>query len=918
MYGSSNTPPGPFPPSGGGLPIRNGILLFVGFLLVVFGTSFLALYVDWLWFVQVGFDGVFRTILTTKLALGTVAALVCFGLVYPNLKVVAAHPKDRLYVMLEGEQSLQLKLVLDQYLGPVVIALAAVIALMSGFKASTEWEHVLRFMNATEFGRVDPQLGKDLGFYVFELPFVHYIQGWLLGTLMLVLVLSVGAYMAMGGIVLAPTGPQLSPVVCRHLGLLVGGLFLVLAWGYHLEIYDTLFTKTGVVTGATYTDIYARIPAYRLLTVVAVVAAAAIAYGGFKGEWKVPAVTAGIVMLVSFLGVSVLPGLLQKYRVVPNEILVEGTYIQRNIEATRIGFGLDQISAEPFPANESLTGELLAKNKATIENVRLWDHKPLLSTYRQLQQIRTYYDFVDVDNDRYIVDGDIRQIMLSPRELSYANLPGGTNWINEHLTYTHGYGVAVGPVNRISPEGLPEFLVQDIPPASSTPSLQVTRPEIYYGELANDYVFVGTMAKEFDYPEGDKNRYATYRGEGGVSMDGVLRKLAIAAYFQTTKILFSSDISSDSRVMYHRNIQDRVSMVAPYLSWDADPYMIVTEEGRLVWMLDGYTTTDHLPYGEPLGRMGNYIRNSVKAVVDAYDGSINLYIVDPNDPLLATYAKAFEGVFEPLSAMSDDLRSHMRYPQDLFSIQAHMLQQYHMLEPQIFYNSEDLWAIPRQGDKTMKPYYTIMRLPGEAQEEFILLLPYTPARRDNMTAWLAARSDGEHYGKLVVYLFPKQKLIYGPRQIEARIDQDADISEQLTLWSQMGSSVIRGTLLVIPIEDSLLYIEPLYLAAERGSLPELRRVIVSYGNKMVMEANLELALARIFGDGGGGLEDVSRVQTLSGQSVGLHDASPQELAKKAQLVFESARKAARDGDWSGYGERINELESLLNHMAQPE
>jgi len=892
--------------------VRNVLLLLAGFLIVVFGSAFLGLYVDWLWYREVRYAQVFRTVLLTKVLLGSAAGVVCFAIVYANLRVAIRHPRTQLFRMLEGEGALVLQQILDRYMGPLALAAAVVIGLMAGTRGSGEWQSLLMFQNATPFGRADPQLGQDLGFYVFHLPFLHFAQGWLVGNLLLAAVLTGGVYLLLGGVFLGPAGPVVSPAVCRHLGVLFGAVFLVMAWGFHLDVFDTLFTRHGVVTGATYTDVYARIPAYRLMTWACAGAGLAIAALAWRGQWKLPVLVAGGVLVLAFVAVNVLPGLLQKYRVAPNEIVTESLFIQRNIEGTREGFGLNRIRAEEFPAADSLTAEVLDRNQPTVQNVRLWDHKPLLSTYRQLQQIRTYYDFVDVDNDRYLIDGAPRQVMLSPRELSYANLPGGANWINEHITYTHGYGVSVGPVNRISPEGLPEFFVKDIPPVATTPALKVTRPEIYFGELSNQYVFVRTRGKEFDYPLGDKNRYATYAGSGGVPLGGMFRKLVFALHFQTTKILLSSDIAPESRIMYYRDIQDRVARVAPYLAWDRDPYMIVREDGTLVWMLDGYATTDRLPYSERLGRLGNYIRNSVKAVVDAYNGDITFYIVDPDDPVIATYAKAFPGVYRPLADMPADLKAHMRYPQDLFRIQAHMLQKYHMQDPQIFYNNEDLWEVPRKGDQAMEPYYTIMKLPGAKQEEFILLLPYTPSRRDNMTAWLAARSDGDAYGSLIVFLFPKQKLIFGPRQIEARIDQDAKISEQLTLWSQMGSTVIRGNLLVIPIEDSLLYIEPLYLAAERGSLPELRRVIVAYGNRLTMAPNLELALGEMFGEG-------ARPRPAAAAAPGAPPEAPatlEDLAARARDAFEAAQTARRDGDWAAYGEHLNELESILGRMAR--
>ena len=452
-------------------------------------------------------------------------------------------------------------------------------------------------------------------------------------------------------------------------------------------------------------------------------------------------------------------------------------------------------------------------------------------------------------------------------------------------------------------------MIQDIPPISSV-TIQINRPEIYYGELTNDYVFVNTKALEFDYPMGDQNQYSNYAGKGGILVGSFIRKLVFSIHFGSMKILLSNDIQSDSRIMYNRDIMDRIKRLAPFLIYDQDPYLVITDDGRLVWILDGYTITDRVPYSHALRESGNYIRNSVKGVIDAYDGSIRLYVNDPEDPIIQTYQKVFPGLFQPLEAIPDDIRAHLRYPQDLFSLQAHLYATYHMQDPQIFYNREDLWDIPIKDDQAMEPYYTIMKLPQEAKEEFILMIPYTPAKRDNMSAWLAARADGEHYGKLIVYLFPKQKLIYGPRQIEARIDQDGEISQQITLWSQRGSEVIRGSLLVIPIENSLLYVEPLYLSAESGSLPELRRVIVSYGNQLAMEPNLERALARIFGD-----HPVSASRADFG-------TAPSPLGPRSDPLrslldhFERAQDYLRNGDWAGYGREIGRAEDLLKELIE--
>jgi len=588
-------------------------------------------------------------------------------------------------------------------------------------------------------------------------------------------------------------------------------------------------------------------------------------------------------------------------------LALETPYIEHNIRSTRFGYDLDRIETVPFDVDTKLTAADIASNEATIKNIRLWDHAPLLKTYSQLQQIRTYYKFFDVDNDRYMVNGQYTQVMLSPRELSYADLPS-KNWINERLIFTHGNGITFGPVSRISKEGLPEFFVKDIP-AVSLADIKVTRPEIYYGELSNDYVVVKTKVPEFSYPTATGNINTTYAGKGGVAIDSFLKKALFAAKFRTEKILLSSDITAQSRILYNRNISERVRKIAPFLHFDGDPYMVVDEGGRLKWIIDAYTYSDRLPYSKPLKGGINYMRNSVKAVVDAYDGSIDFYISDPDDVLLKVHAQIFPKLFKPIAAMPADLRKHVRYPHQLLQVQAAMFATYHMTDPKVFYNRENLWEIPVLGEKAMEPYYTIMKLPGETKEEYILLLPFTPSKRDNLAAWLTARSDEPNYGKIRAYTFPRDRLIYGPKQIDARINQDSFISQQLTLWSQRGSEVIRGSLLVIPIEKSLLYVQPLFLAADKAGLPELKRVIVAFGDEVVMEENLELALQRLFG----GKKTAVAAAVSATTDV---KASPASLAKEAMSIYEKAMTLQRQGNWAGYGEELRKLEQVLKRMAQ--
>jgi uncharacterized membrane protein (UPF0182 family) len=563
---------------------------------------------------------------------------------------------------------------------------------------------------------------------------------------------------------------------------------------------------------------------------------------------------------------------------------------------------------QPFAANKQLNFTDIRKNISTIQNIRLWDEDPLLKTYSQLQQIRTYYHFSDVDNDRYTVNGKYLQIMLSPRELSYGDLPN-KSWINERLVFTHGFGLAMGPVSGITKEGLPEFFIKDIPPVSSA-GPKVTRPEIYYGESPNDYVIVNTKTREFSYPTTKENVYTVYSGSGGVRLSSFLKRLLFASYFGNLKIFLSSDVTDDSRIIYNRTILDRVARIAPFLSFDPDPYMVVGDDGRLSWMIDAYTQSSSLPYSKPLAGGANYVRNSIKVVVDAYDGSVVFYVVDQKDVLAQAYAKVFPNVFKPLTEMPDDLRKHIRYPRGLLQIQARMFTTFHMTDPAVFYNKEDLWEIPSYREKTMEPYYLITKLPGDKAEEFILLLPFTPSKRDNLAAWMAARCDGENYGKVTVFTFPRDRLVFGPRQIDARIDQDSYISQQLTLWGQRGSDVIRGSLLIIPMEDSLIYVQPLYLVAtDKGGLPELRRVIVAYGNAVVMEETLEASIQRLFS---GTLPSMR--MTENGQATVI--ITPKELGSRALEQLRKAREALRKEDWTGYGKYLKELEETLREMTK--
>ena len=875
-------------------------------------------YTDWLWFGEVGYAGVFWAILSLRGALFTAVAVGVLVFLWANLTFAARTAAPDVLWELEDQLGLPGRVVIEPLIRRFLPIVLTLIAVVSGLRASVHWQTVLAYVNAQPFRTTDPVFGHDLSLFVFQLPLWRLIHGWaltlLVGTMLLTLVL----YVLQRSLVLTTRGPRLAGGARTHL-LLLGAVLLALKGvGFWLDRYEVVFSPRGVVFGAAYTDVHATLPVLFALTLLAgLTGAACVAQVARPG---LRLVGGGLILLAAMwiIGLGIYPAVLQTYRVKPNELVFERPFIEHNIRMTRQAFGLDRIEEKEFPADETLDAKALARNDATIKNIRLWDHRPLLRTYGQLQEIRTYYKFVDVDNDRYRIEGEYRQLMLSPRELSYQHLQGGRNWINEHLTYTHGYGVVVGPVNRVTSEGLPEFFVKDIPPQSAAAFPTVTRPEIYFGEIANEYVLVRTRSQELDYPRGDQNVYTRYQGRGGIPITSWLRRLAFAARFGEPKIVLSNDLTPESRILMYRTVTERVQRIAPFFHYDGDPYLVVTDDGRLVWMLDGYTTTDRYPYSEPVRGLGNYIRNSVKVTIDAYDGAVTFYLADPTDPIVQAFSRGFPGLLVPLSEMPGDLQRHIRYPEDFFAIQARKYATYHMLDPQVFYNREDMWAIPRRmidgRDREIEPYYTIMRLPEEAREEFILLTLFNPSRRDNMIAWLAARTDPPNYGRLIVYNFPKQKLVYGPRQIDARIDQDPVISQQLALWNQRGSTVIRGSLLAIPIDQSLVYVQPLYLAAsEQGALPELRRVIVAHGNQIAMEPTLEDSLSRIFG---------GRVAPATAAPVPARpDAAvapppgDRAVAQRALDIYQRAQDALRRGDWAAYGAEQKRLEDTLRELS---
>ena len=880
---------------------------------------------DWWWFQEIGFQIVFTRELATRSALFLLAGGLTAAIVYANLAVAQRGAVTNPIILQLGEAlpGLNVGGSLRRFTLPVAI----ILGLLAGLAMAHSWSIVLQMLYATPFGQSDPIFARDIGYYVFTLPALSLLLGLLTGIVTLSLLMVAPLYFFRGGIRLRPRDIWFDPGAGKHIAILLA-LWFVLA-AVRLWMVDAprlLFSTTGPLVGASYTDLHARLPAIRITAVLAVVAAGLVLAGGFRGRLSRYGVWAvGGYLLATLLGRAAVPALMQKLVVAPTELTREMPYLVHHIAATRAAWGIDSVETRELNGEADLTLANIRANGPTIENVRLWDRDPLLQTFGQLQEIRTYYDFVAVDDDRYWIDGKYRQVLLSPRELNPGSLPTRT-FINEHLTFTHGMGVTLSPVNQVTVEGLPVLFVRDLPPVSDV-SLKVTRPQIYYGELASSYVFVGTKQREFDHPSGEANVYAPYEGRGGVPVGSLLRRLVLAVHFGSSKILLSGDIGNESKVLYYRDIVQRAKRALPFLRFDRDPYLVITADGRLQWIADAYTTSDGYPYAQRLDDGTSYMRNSVKLVTDAYDGTLTAYVADSADPVIRTWSRVFPGIFVPLDSMPADLRSHIRYPDDLYRVQTGLYTTYHMEAPEDFYHREDQWQIPMMTEATTAvPFmrHIIMRLPEEPKAEFIYMVPFTPRGKDNLAAWMVARNDGEAYGKLRVYRLSRQSLVFGPQQIMNRINQDTEVSRQVSLWDQGGSKVIRGDLLVIPIEQSLLYVQPLYLQAEGGRIPELKRVIVAYQNQVVMEETLDGGLNRLFG-GDAGTRNVPVSPTVTGAAgapaaaptAAVPDAELRTLMAEARRRYDAALAAQRGGDWARYGEEIRRLGELLARVARP-
>jgi uncharacterized protein len=895
------------------------IIFLVCFILLELISGFL---VDWLWFSAIGYFGVFWTTIIAEAEVFFAVFLATAIILWVNGSLAFRFGRSQwtqrpaeFEWKPTGVATLPEVLEFTRHRLPwpvVIICGACILAALVAWGKVNNWGVFLRFLYQVPYGASDPLYNKDIGFYLFTLPAYVAIKNWMFLTLFLSALFAGSIYWVHGNIEYTAQRRSMSPTAIAHGSALLGFFFAVKAWSYGLDRYLLLYGDNGVVVGASYTDIHVGLPVLWLLIGLSIVAAFAAWANVRARTYRIPAAAVVLVFGGSFVLSGVIPGLFQRVFVKPDELQLEKPYIQRNIALTQLAYNLHQITAKPFPAEQDLTFKTLEANKATIDNIRLWDWHPLMDAYGQLQEIRTYYKFHDVDVDRYWLDGAYQSVMLSARELKSSLLPpNAQTWVNTRVLFTHGNGVVMSPVARKSADGLPVFYLRDIPP-NSTGGPEIREPRIYYGEGTNGYVIVKGSTPEFDYPKGKDNIYATYDGTGGVPIGTFLRKNLFAWYFGDINLLLSSYIIGESRIMIRRDIRESVHTIAPFLRLDRDPYLVISS-GKLYWMQDAYTTSDYFPYAQPVQRLNlNYIRNSVKIVVDAYNGTVDFYLIDAADPIARTYQRIFQDLFKPFAAMPPDLQRHIRYPEDLFLVQAQIYQAYHMEAADVFYNREDLWQFPREpgGDGTtlMVPYYIIMRLPGETQAEFFVMLPMVPSRRDNMIAWLAARCDPPDYGKLIVYEFPKDKLVYGPFQVEALINQNTEISQQLTLWNQMGSRVIRGNLLVIPIENSILYVSPLYLRASQGQLPELKRVIAAYGDHVVMKETLAEALSALFESGG-------VAPRAPSASAGTPLAGPAaDRAREALDHYNLAIERLKSGDWTGFGTELDAIRGLLEDM----
>lgn len=904
---------------------KTTIFLILGIALLTILSGF---YEDWLWFKDMGYLQLFWTPILSKALIQFVNGTILFAFISATLlsirHAIVTFINERLRSRLHLVQNMDRPLLnLSQNIVTVWLVLfSALISFAISFVAGfTGWLEVLTFVHSTPFGKGDPIFGQDLAFYFFKLPFLQTIYNAFFGPLFL-LTFFTGLFYIVTGVfrfrslkLWQPKAVTISMAARRHLALLIGTLFLFKAFGFYLDIFQLLYSVHGHVVGAGYTDLNANLPALKILIVLSIIGCFLSWSGLILKEVRLLTLPVTGIFVLGILLYGIYPSLIQSLIVTPNELAREAPYIQNEIALTRFGYGLDKIQEQDYPGTTELTTDILKANLETLNNIRLNDTRPLLQTYNQKQGIRLYYKFKDIDIDRYTINNNYRQVMLSARELSSTDLdPKAKTFVNTRFKYTHGFGVAASFANAVTSEGLPSFAIKDVPGVTEFDEFKLKEPRIYFGELTNDWVVVNTSVKEFDYPLGNTNAENNYQGKTGIKLTP-LNKLMLSLHHGTFKLYLANEVNSQSRFLINRNIKERVQKLAPFLTYDDDPYIVI-DAGRLKWILDAYTTSAELPYAREYSDQNfNYIRNSVKVVVDAYDGTVDFYAVDTSDPILQTYRQIFPGVFKDLSLMPSSLKLHLRYPETLFNVQANILKTFHMTDSSVFYNKEDSWDIAKElfenNPQNVSPYYTVLKIPGNNNPEFVLMLPFTPASsqtntRNNMVAWIAARMDGDKYGQLLLYKLPKNTEIDGPLQIESRIDQDPEISKQLTLWDQKGSSVIRGNLLALPIGGNFLYIEPIYLQSDKGgSIPEMKRVVLAYKDRLVMTENLGQAFVDIFG------ENAPQLTTLG---LSTPPSSPSQTSNVPTTPPTSGLTPASEANTASILEQINQVRSILDNL----
>lgn len=866
--------------------------------------------VEWLWMQEVGYTQVFIRLFSVKALLFAAAAVPVFLFLWVNLRVAVRH-RHLTVVDMKASRSSDLY---EFQASPMILTLSILLfslvpTLGFGIALASGWDTFIRFFWGGPVGIVDPVFGKDIGFYLLRLPFYETLQSASVVLTFLSLPITFLGYLLTRQVALTPPF-VINRRMFKHLSILLALFVAAWAFGYYLNLFGLLYQKRGVVYGAGYADFHVMRPALWIMVFASALLIAFILWNMRRAQLKPVLIGIGGYVVLMIVALGIVPSVIQSYVVQPNELALEKPFLSNNIAFTRKAYGLDRIEERPFQGGSDLSLAGISANQDTLKNIRLWDWKPILQTFRQTQEMRLYYRFYEVDVDRYRLPGDqYRQVMLSGRELSEQVLQQARTWVNEHLEFTHGYGLTMAYVSETAEGGLPRTLIKDLPPES--PLIKLDRPAIYYGENMAGYAIVRSGVEEFDYPKGDKNVYTRYNGTGGIPVGTLWRRALFAWHLLDSNILVSGYIKPESRIQLYRTVRERVARIAPFLSLDPDPYLVVSG-GRLFWIQDGYTVSSRYPYSEPYSERLNYIRNSVKAVIDAYNGSVTLYTADSDDPVLKAYAGAFPGSFRPLSEMPQDLKGHVRYPEDLFKIQTDRLTTYHMTDPRVFYNKEDVWALPTRkhsadSQAEMEPYYALIRLPGSRELQYLLMEPMTPLKKANMVAWVSAACDFPNYGKLILYQLPKDRLIYGPMQIEAIIDQEPAISQQLSLWDQRGSKVIRGNLLVIPIENSFLYVEPVYLVAEQVNIPQLIRVIVAYGSKVSMQPTLEEAIRGVFG----GVSTPAAPAATGAPSVQAPGAASLESLGKARKELQMAEDALKRGQWAEFGRAMESLKKAL-------